>query len=133
MDDCWSKGAPHLNSPQAIAFDDSVEDQLAAVISPASALRLARVQSVDLVSFARRAHLPPGRSLTVVLRVEVTTDGSVDSVDVARSSGNVSADAAAIDYALALRWIPGTCDHQPKTARVSLPVTLFTPISGPRE
>jgi TonB family protein len=122
--------APAPTAPQAIRFDDSIDDELAAIISAASAPRLARVQFADPASFARRAHLLPGRAVTVVLRVEVTADGTVGAADVIRSSGNRAADAAAVDYALALRWIPGTIDHQPKAVRVSLPVTLFTPAIG---
>jgi hypothetical protein len=116
-----------LTALQEIRFDDSIGEELAAVISPASAPQLARVQSVGSVSFARRAHLLPGHAVTIVLRVEVMEDGLVDAADVVRTSGDIAADAAAIDYALELRWIPGTINHKPKTMRVNLPVTLAIP------
>jgi hypothetical protein len=113
-----------VTAPQEIPLDDSLEDELAAVVSPASAPRLARVQSVDPASFARRAHLPPGRPFTVVLRVQVMEDGLVSAVDVIRTSNSAAADSAAIDYALELRWIPGTKGRKPETMAISLPVTL---------
>jgi TonB family protein len=113
-----------LAAVQEVRFDDSIEDELAAVISRVSAPRLARVQSVGSALFARRAHLLPGHAVTVVLRVEVMEDGLVDAADVARSSGDIAADTAAIDYALELRWIPGTIDHKPRTMRVNFPITL---------
>jgi hypothetical protein len=31
-----------------------------------------------------------------------------------------------VDYALALRWIPGTRNQQPRSMRVLLPVVLST-------
>jgi hypothetical protein len=121
------KPALPVTAPLEIPLDESIEDELAAVVSPASAPRLARVQSVDPASFARRAHLPPGRPFTVVLRVQIMEDGLVSAVDVIRTSDNAAADAAAIDYALELRWIPGTSDRKPKATRVSFPITLVYP------
>ena len=116
-----------VTAPEEIPLDDSLQDELAAVVSPASAPRLARVQSVDPATFARRAHLPAGRPFTVVLRVQVMEDGLVSAVDVIRTSANTAADAAAVDYALELRWIPGTKDRKPETMAASLPVTLTVP------
>ncbi len=107
--------------------------KLAAVVSPASAPRLARVQSVDPGSFARRAHLQPGRPFTVVLRVKVMEDGLVSAADVVRTSDNPAADAAAIGYALELRWVPGTKNQNPETMAVSFPVTLVAPSETSRK
>jgi TonB family protein len=117
---------------QEIDFDDSVQDELSAVTAPVSAPHLARVQSVDPVVFAHRAHLAPGTALTVLLRLEVREDGFVGSADIVRSSGNAVADAAALDYALALRWVPGTNGGSPRTMRVDYPVTLALPRATPR-
>lgn len=104
-------------------------------MSPISAPHVARVQSVDLATFARRLKLPPGVAITVLLRVQVTEEGWVDSADVIRTSGSAEADAAAVDYVQELRWVPGTIDHSPKTQRVMFSVTLASPrtvpISGP--
>jgi len=110
-----------------VQFDDAGEDPLAGVIGPASAPRLARFQYVDVRDFAQRAGVRPGHPVTVVLSVQVTPDGAANSVDVVRSSGSATADAAAIDYALSLRWIPGTVDRNPRAMRVMLPVTLAAP------
>jgi TonB family protein len=123
--------AVDLASLHEIDFDDSVQDELASVIGSASAPHLARVQSADPAAFARRAQLPPGVALTTLLRVEVTDEGSVRSVDVIRPSGNVQADAAAVDYALELRWVPGTEGRAAKTMRVNFPVTLAAPAHAP--
>lgn len=113
-----------LTAPREIQLDDSIEDELAAIVSAASAPRLARVQTADPLAFARRARLPEGSAVTVLLRVEVTEDGSVSAADVVRTSHNIAADAAAIDYALETRWIPGTVERKPTKMRVSFPVTL---------
>lgn len=115
---------PDINAPQDIQFDDSIEDDLAAIIAPASAPHLARVQTADPTAFALRAHLPPGRPTTVILRLEVTPEGSVGSADVVSTSNNAAADAAAVDYALELRWVPGTVDRKPVRMRIRFPVTL---------
>ena len=114
-----------------VELDDSVQDELGEVVSPISAPHVARVQSVDLATFARRLKLPPGVALTILLRVQVTEDGWVDSADVIRTSGNEAADAAAIDYAQELRWVPGTINHSPKTQRVMFSVTLTSSEAPP--
>ena len=112
------------SSLEVVQFDTSIEDELAGVIAPASAPRLSRFQTADLAVYARRAQVVVGEARTVVLSVQVGEDGGAASVDVARSCGDVTADRAAIDYALELRWIPATRDRQPIAARVLLPVTL---------
>ena len=109
-----------------IQFAESLEDELAGVIGPASAPRLSRFQTADVAMYARRAHVRAGHPVTVVLIVNVLEDGQAGSVDVQRSSGISDADAAAVDYALELRWIPGTRNQQPLSMRVLLPVTLTT-------
>lgn len=111
---------------QDIDFDDSIRDELAGVIASVSVPHLARVQRVEPATFARRAQLPPGLTLTVLLRIEVRQDGSVGAVDIVRTSGNATADGAAIAYALKLRWVPGTEGHSPKTMRVNFPVTFVS-------
>jgi len=116
-----------VNALKMVQFDDADQDALAGIIGPASAPRLARFQYSDLQDFAQRAGLQPGHPVTVVLTVQVDADGGASSVNVIRSSGIAAADAAAIDYALSLRWIPGTVDHTPRSIRVTLPVTLAVP------
>ena len=112
------------SSLKVVQFDDSVDDELAGVIAPASAPRLSAFQTVGVSAYARRARILPGRPVTVVLVISVREDGRAGSVDVSRSSGNSVIDAAAVDYALELQWIPGTRDHTPEVMRVTLPVTL---------
>ena len=107
-----------------VEFDDSVQEELGEVIGPTSAPHVARVQSVDLATFVRRLKIPQGVALTVLLRVEVTEEGWADSVDVIRTSGNEAADAAAIEYAQELRWVPGTIARSPEKQRVVFSVTL---------
>ena len=116
-----------VNGPRLVQFDDSEDDPLSGVIGPASAPRLSRFQSVDVGDFARRAAVMPAHPLTVVLSVQVDADGGASAVDVVRSCGLAAADRSAIDYALMLRWIPGTVDRVPQSMRVILPVTLVAP------
>jgi TonB family protein len=117
-----------LNDLKLIQFEDPDQYDLSSIVGSASAPRLARVQEVQAVDFARRAHIELGHPKTILLSVEVREDGTVGSIDVARSSGDPVADEAAIDYALSLHWIPGTADHEPRSMRVILPVTLFIPL-----
>jgi TonB family protein len=109
-----------------IQFTGSMEDELSGVTGPASAPRLSHFQTADVTTYARRAHVRAGHPITVVLIVTVLEDGRAGSVDVRRSSGNANIDAAAVDYALELRWIPGTRGQQPLPMRVLLPVVLST-------
>jgi hypothetical protein len=41
---------------------------------------------------------------------------------IVRSNGNASSEAAALDYARATRWIPGTIDGEPRAMEASLTV-----------
>ena len=116
-----------VNGPRLVQFDDAEDDSLSGVIGPASAPRLSRFQSVDVGDFARRAAIMPGHPLTVVLSVQVSAEGGAIAVDVVRSCGLTAGDRSAIDYALLLRWIPGTVDRVPRSMRVILPVTLVAP------
>ncbi len=113
-----------VNAPRLVQFDGSDQDELAGIIAPASAPRLARFQSADVTDFARRAGVLPGHPVTVVLTVEVGIGGRADAVDIVRGSGRAAVDAAAVDYALSLRWIPGTVARDPRLMRVRVPVTL---------
>ncbi len=115
------------NALKLVQFDESDQDALAGIVGPASAPRLSRFQSVDVQDFATRAGIAPQHPVTVVLSVQVGEDGGASEVNIVRSSGLPAADAAAIDYALALRWIPGTVDRNPRAMRITLPVTLVAP------
>jgi TonB family protein len=108
------------DSLKIVSFEDPEEDS--GVVGSASSPRLSRVQSVRPEFFARKAGVQ--RPQTVVLAVLVLADGRVGDVQVTRSSGSAAADAAAIEYARMLRWIPGTKDHRPQAMRISFPVIL---------
>jgi TonB family protein len=105
-----------------VNFDDSEDES--AVVGSTSAPRLSRLQTVSPEVFARSAGVVPGHPATVVLALLISEDGRVNDVQVARSCGNAAVDAAAVDYALTLRWIPGTQDHQPRAMRITFPVIL---------
>ncbi len=113
-----------LNALKMIQFDDPDQDQLTGIVGPASAPLLRRFQSANVQEFAQRAGILPDHPVTVVLSVRVDAGGAADSVDVVRGSGIAAADAAAVDYALSLRWVPGTVDHNPRSMRIILPVIL---------
>jgi len=82
-------------------------------------------QSVpDIRSYTERAELAAGRTVSVTLEVAVGADGVVTSAQVVRSNGGNSANAAALDYARATRWIPGMIDGQPHAMQASLTVIL---------
>ena len=108
------------DSLKVVSFEDPEDD--AGVVGSASSPRLSRLQYVRPEFFARKAGVQ--RPQTVVLAVLVLEDGRVGDVQVTRSSGNADVDAAAIEYTRALRWIPGTKDHQPQAMRISFPVIL---------
>ena len=106
-----------------VSFEDPEDN--AAVVGPASAPRLSRVQSTTLEQIARKNGLVLRQPQTVVLAVLVQGDGQVSEVQVTRSSGDDGIDAAAIEYARTLHWIAGTQDHRSRAMKVSLPV-IFT-------
>ena len=116
-----------MGALKLIQFDDPDPDALGKVVGSASAPKLSRFQSVAIERAATLAGIPTGHSETVIVVVEVLPDGLVGGVEIAGSSGNQKADAAAVDYALQLRWIPGTRDHVPQRMRVRLPITLSVP------
>jgi TonB family protein len=74
--------------------------------------------------FAKKAGLRTGQSASIILTLEIGTDGRLKSVAMERSSGDAATDAAAVDYVRALHWIPGTKDGSPATVRLRFPVFL---------
>jgi TonB family protein len=116
------------NALQFVRFDADDEDWLSAITGSRSAPRPQRIQSVDIRLYAQRAGLRPGQPVTVVLSLEIRSDGTVRAVAVARSCGDRRIDGLAVDYARLLSWIPGTVDKQPQTMRVVYPVTLVIPL-----
>ncbi|HPF27868.1 MAG TPA: hypothetical protein PK159_14885 [Steroidobacteraceae bacterium] len=63
--------------------------------------------AIDARPFAVQAGLVGGDEATIVLMVEVLADGQPGAIAVERSGGTAEIDAAAIDYARSLRWVPG--------------------------
>ena len=63
---------------------------------------------------------------TVRVKVTVTTDGSVDRLDVAESSGNRFLDRAAMEAVRRWRFQPAVRDGQPVVADVVVPI-VFNP------
>ena len=80
--------------------------------------------SVDIAPYTTRAQLLPGVIATILLRLEIAPDGSVMSAEIVRSNGGDAANAAAIEYAHATRWTPGTIGGEPSAMQASLTVIL---------
>ena len=74
--------------------------------------------------FAARAQLEQGEVITAILLLQVGADGKVISAKVVRSNGDDTANEAAIEYARATRWIPGSIDGEPCAMQASLTVIL---------
>ena len=106
-----------------VNFEDP-DNEEGVVVGTASAPRLSRLQTVSSAVFARKAGVVPGHPATVVLTILISEEGRVNDAQVARSSGNAAVDAAAVGYALTLRWIPGTQNHQPHAMRITFPIIL---------
>ena len=79
---------------------------------------------VESAPFAGRAHLQDGAVATVILALQIAADGSVMSATVVRSDGDESVNTAAIAYARATRWIPGSIDGAAQPMEASLTVIL---------
>jgi TonB family protein len=113
-----------VTSVRMIRFDDADAGDISGVIGSRSSPQLARTQLADPELYARRGGITPGHAATALLAMEVLADGSVGYVALLRSSGNPAIDVAALEYARMLRWTPGTVDHQARSMRITLPVTL---------
>lgn len=108
---------------EEIRFDDPEQGDVSGVIALASAPHLTQFRP-DVDSFACLAGLAPGQVTTVVVVIEVLTNGSVGTVTVSRTSGSLTIDAAALGYARSLHWVPGTTDRHARVMRITFPVTL---------
>lgn len=115
---------PNTNALRVVQFEDPDDGALGEIVAAASAPRLRAIQTVDVTAFARRAGLMSGQSKTVVLVAVIGAEGEANQVDIARSCGDAAVDAASMDYALALRWIPATRERKPVSMRIRFPVTL---------
>lgn len=122
--------AMHLLSPTLdqtitnVSFEDPNADLVPGITGPASAPQPDPTVVVDPAPYALRAGLNTGEAVTVVLVVEVLVDGSAGQVIVVTGTGNSMIDAAAMEYARSLRWIPATINRRAKITRITFPVTL---------
>ena len=64
------------------------------------------------------------------LRVRVTVEGTVDSIEVTETSGHAGLDSAAVDGIRALRFEPGRLGPRPTRMWATLPI-LFSRSSAP--
>jgi TonB family protein len=98
-----------------------------AAINEETAVDVPRIDPLngpDVTQYSARAHLPAGKIATVILNVSIGADGAVLTAEVVRSNGDESANAAAMDYARATRWIPGMVGGVPRPMPASLTVIL---------
>lgn len=79
---------------------------------------------LDVSAYSARALLPAGSVAAVILLLDIGSNGSVLSAKVTRSDASEAAKEAAVDYALATRWIPGSVDGEPTAMQASLTVIL---------
>jgi TonB family protein len=106
-------------------FEEPEGDEVPGIIGAASAPHpFLELPATIAALHAARAGLIAGESVTVVLSVEVFSDGSVGQVSVQSSSGNPSADLEAIALAREMRWFPGTLRRHALGMRVQYSVTL---------
>jgi TonB family protein len=78
----------------------------------------------NIAEFSERANLPAGKTIKVMLSMAIGADGGVISAEVIRSTGDEAANDAALDYARATRWIPGTVAGEARAMQASLTVIL---------
>jgi TonB family protein len=110
-----------------ISFDDPDAGLINGITGPTSAPQLDPSVGIDAARYAARAGLTTGDAVTVVLAFEVLTDGSAGAITIVNSTGDSAIDAAAIDYARALKWIPGTVDRRARVMLIHFALTLAVP------
>jgi TonB family protein len=76
----------------------------------------------NIHDYASRASIVTGTKARVILRIEVLVDGTVGNVSVETTSGIPQADAAAVEYARALKWKPGLAAGRAQTMTIRFPV-----------
>lgn len=82
------------------------------------------MKSPDTAPYAALAGIDPGKSVRVILSVDVTELGEAGEVRVVVGSGNPAADDVAMKYARALRWSPAKVQGRPSRMNIRLPVVL---------
>ena len=116
--------AVDVPAPTEFRFEDSDVGTLPGIVGIWSAPRVDPSSTVDRAYYAQQAGLAAGQTEAVVLLVEVQADGSVGEVIVDASDGTAAMASAAIAYARALRWIPGSVQRRPCLMRIRYAVTF---------
>lgn len=107
--DVLFEGAPPRNRETGAGFSPPTIDSL---------------QPIDPAPFARMAGLIEGRQIEIMVLIQVAYDGVATSVTLERGTGDERIDKAALAYARALHWVPGTMGGEPHSMRTRLTVTL---------
>ena len=92
------------------------EGLLKGIVGSMSAPELDPAVKVESKPYAEQAGLSAGAAVTILLAITVVS-GPKDSM----------IEMAAIEYARALKWIPGTLGRRPQAMRINFPVTLAMP------
>jgi TonB family protein len=109
----------------ALRFEDDIFAQSSSnSVIPFIPPRLDPELLPDSSSYAAQAGLSIGSSATVLFALDISDTGFVTAAFVQKSSGNAQVDAAAIEYAKTLRWIPGTMNGSPHAMRIRFATTL---------
>jgi TonB family protein len=88
------------------------------------------MRSPDTAPYAALAGIDPGKSVRVILSVEVTELGEAGEVRVVVGSGSPAADEVAMKYARALRWSPAKVQGRLSRMNIRLPVVLAATQAG---
>jgi TonB family protein len=118
--------SPGLEIPAltGVTFEDPDADVVPGIIGGASAPQPLEPPRDEAALHAARAGLVSGESVTVVLSVEVRSDGSVGQVSLLNPSGNSSVDLEAMAFARSVHWVPGTVNRHATAMRVQYTMTL---------
>ena len=127
------QGRPAAPSDQARIINEPPAPPPAPVAPAAPPAPIAQARGNDTpIPISQPAPRYPQEALrrdaggTVRVRVTVATDGSVDRLEVAESSGNRYLDRAAMEAVRRWRFQPAVRDGQPVVADVVVPI-VFTP------
>jgi hypothetical protein len=123
----WERPTLGDRSISAIRFKDPDEGFLKGIVGSVSAPELDPAVRVESKPYAEQAGLIAGTAVTVVLAIEVQADGTAGEITVVSGPKDSMIDMAAIEYARALKWIPGTLGRRPQAMRINFPVTLAMP------
>ena len=124
----WERPTLDDHSITAVRFKDPDEGLLKGIVGSVSAPELDPAVKVESKPYAEQAGLSAGAAVTVVLAIEVQADGTAGEIIVVSGPSDSMIELAAIEYARALKWIPGTLGRRPQAMRINFPVTLAMPV-----